>query len=102
VGWRGHQEQRTLGDRVVQAEVEDRVHHPGHRRARVGADADEEGGGRVAELGAHRLLEACEGGVRLGADLVGDALRPDERVADLGGEGKAGRDGKAEGGHLGA
>ena len=36
---------------VGEAEVQDRVHHPGHRQRRARADRDEQGVDRVAELG---------------------------------------------------
>ena len=52
---RGDQRQHGL---VVQAQVQDRVHHAGHRVPRAGADGDQQRhGGLVAELGAHDLLD---------------------------------------------
>ena len=57
-------ERRVAGDRGQalgrgggQAEVEDRVHHPGHRHRRAGADADQQRVGRVAEPAARRRLD---------------------------------------------
>ena len=55
---------------VVEAEVEDRVEHPGHRLAGAGADGDEQRVLVVAELLARVLLQALE---RLG-DLLGHAV----------------------------
>ena len=88
--------------RVVEPEVEDRVHHPGHRERRTGAHGHEERVGVVAEALAHLLLERRE---RLG-DLVHQAVGQHVvgvhvRVAGLGGDREAGRDRQAELGHLG-
>jgi hypothetical protein len=54
---------------VVQAEVEDRVHHPGHRDRRARAHRDEQWLERVAEPGSRRALEALD----VLADLVVEA-----------------------------
>ena len=45
---------------IVQSEVEDRVHHPGHRELRAGSDRDEERVVGIAEALVHRLLEPAE------------------------------------------
>ena len=45
----------------VQAQVEDRVHHPGHRELGPRADAHQERVGGVAEALAGRLLDVLEG-----------------------------------------
>ena len=63
---------RPAGRRVVEAEVEDRVHHPGHRDGSSGAHADEEGIGRVAEPASERGLDAAHPL----AQLVVEAGRP--------------------------
>ena len=57
---------------VVEADVEDRLHHPGHRELRAGADADQQRVGRVAEPAAHRLLERAQVLVDLAVEAVGD------------------------------
>ena len=57
---------------VVQAEVEDRVHHPGHRDRRPGADGDEQRILRVAEPLAGLLLERGEMLLDLGLEAVGE------------------------------
>ena len=44
---------------VVEAEVEDGVHHAGHGDAGAGADGDEEGLLGVAEFQADMLLDGC-------------------------------------------
>jgi hypothetical protein len=51
---------------VVEAEVEDGVHHAGHRELGARANADEQRVVRVAELATHRLLEL--------EDVLGDLL----------------------------
>ena len=45
---------------VVQAEVQDRVHHPGHRHGRARADGDEQRVARVAEALAGLPLEPAD------------------------------------------
>ena len=55
---------------VVQAEVEDRVHHPRHRDRGARADRDEQRVGRVAEALAGALLEPRD----VLVDLVVEAL----------------------------
>ena len=42
---------------VGEADVQDRLHHAGHRRARAGADGEEQRVLRVAEPPAHDLLD---------------------------------------------
>ena len=60
VGGRGE----ALDALVVESEVEDGVHHPGHRELGPGAHADEQRVGGIAETASHLLLQ--------GADLLGD------------------------------
>ena len=68
---------------LVQAEVEDRVHHSGHRYGRPGANGDEQGIVRVAEGLAGFLLE--------GSDVLGDLLfQPVRQVAAVRPVGAAG------------
>ena len=87
---------------VVQAEVEDGVHHAGHGERGAGAHGDEQRVLGVAELLAHALLEV----LAVLVDLVEDALRPHVAGAGVGDaglarDGEAGRDGQADVGHLG-
>ena len=86
---------------VVEAEVEDRVHHAGHGEGRAGANGDEQRVVLVAELLAHALLEV----LAVGVNLVKDAVGPDvagRRIGDAGlaGNGESRRNGKADVGHL--
>ena len=93
---------QPLDGDVVQAEVQDRVHHARHRGAGAGADRDQERVVGVAEAGAHELLDAGHGGAQLGAERVGELPAGGvELGADLGGDGAAGRHRDAEPGHLG-
>jgi hypothetical protein len=45
---------------VVETEVQDGVHHAGHREFRSRADRDQQGFVRVAETASHAILELCE------------------------------------------
>ena len=87
---------------LVEADVEDGVHHAGHADAGAGAAGDEQRVLGVAELGAHGLLGLAQGVLDLGLQL-GRVLVVVVVVvgADLGGEGEAGRHGQADVGHLG-
>ncbi len=85
-----------------QPDVQDRLHHAGHRAARTGAHGDEQGPLHVAEGGADHAAHSLEGRADLGVEPLGDPP-PDLQVlvADLGGDGEAGGDGDAEVRHLG-
>ncbi len=92
---------KAFHERVVEAEVQDGVHHAGHRRARPGADAHEERSAGVAEARVHRLLEAGKRVFHFSPRLVGESLVARERVADVGSDGEPSRDRQAQRGHLG-
>jgi len=87
---------------VVEAEVENGIHHPGHGFAGAGADGDQQwhaGGG--AELCAHDALDVGEAGLHLGLELLGvGALVGVVVGADFGGDSESGRHGQADAGHL--
>ena len=59
---------------VVQSEVQDRVHHARHRRARAGTDRYQQRVGAVTELHIHDLLDPLHGGFHFGFDQFDDAL----------------------------
>ncbi len=86
---------------VGEPQVEDGVHHPGHRELRAGTHADEQRVSRVAEASAHLLLELGD----VLRHLVGEAARPPSvhvGAAGVGGDREARRHGQAEHrGHLG-
>ena len=90
----------ALGRLVVEADVEDRVHHPGHRDRRARPDGDEQGILGVAEALAGRLLEPGQ----VLVDLLCQALRK-VALLHVGAAGvcsdrEAGRHRDAELGHL--
>ncbi len=85
---------------VVEADVEDRLHHPGHRELRAGADADQQGVGRVAEPASHRVLERLQPLVDLTVETLGYVALLQVRATRLGRDREAGRDREPEVGHL--
>ena len=86
---------------VVQPEVEDRVHHPGHRELRSGPDGDEERVLGIAEALVHRLLEPREMLAGLLQHLGRWATVAEEPQAGLGGDREPGRDREPHVRHLG-
>ena len=76
----GRRREPLRGD-VVQAEVEDRVHHPGHRDRRTRADGDEQWIARVAEALPGALLEAGDVLVDLRVEPSGGTSPPSARNA---------------------
>ena len=64
---------QTLDRLVVETEVENGVHHPGHGELRTRAHAHQQRVGRVAELLAHRLLERLHVLRHLGVETFGPA-----------------------------
>ena len=65
---------KRLDDLLVEAEVQDRVHHARHRGARARTDGNEERLLHIAELLAGGLLELLDILVDLIHDVVGDHL----------------------------
>ena len=87
---------------VVQAEVEDGVHHSRHRERRAGANGDEQRVGVVPEPLAHLPLERLEGDGDLVHQAVGEVIAAGHvRLARLGGDRESRRNGEAEVRHLG-
>ncbi len=87
---------------VVEAEIEDGVHHAGHRGARPGPDRHEQRVLTVAEAGAHGLADRGERAF----DLLREPVRHPASVLVIGvahrrRNGETGRHGEAEIGHLG-
>mmetsp|Transcript_3411 Transcript_3411/g.14978 ORF Transcript_3411/g.14978 Transcript_3411/m.14978 type:complete len:421 (-) Transcript_3411:98-1360(-) len=91
----------SLGDVVVESEVEHGVHHAGHGDRRAGADGEEQGVGRVAQLLPHALLHEGESLEHLvpaaSRELAAVFV---ERGARLGGDGESRGDGEADSVHL--
>ena len=93
---------KPLDRHVVETEIEDGVHHAGHRGACARTDGDEEGVLFVAELLAGILLHLCERVEDLFDDLARDGLAVIVIFrACLGGDGKAFGNGHAPRSHLG-
>ena len=94
---------RQAGDRlVVQAEVQDGVHHAGHRGARARADGHEERLLRVAKTPADRFLDARERSPCLLLQARRIAAAAGVVIgADLGRDREAGRHRQPEARHLG-
>ena len=93
---------QRLDGHVVEAEVEDRVHHARHRVAGAGAHRDEQRVAAVAELLLDLALDRAEAVLHLLRKLVGEL--PAVVVvpgADLGGDREAGRHGQAHARHRG-
>lgn len=86
---------------VGEADVEDGVHHAGHRELGAGAYGDQERVVVLAEGLAHPRLQGGQMGAHLVAELVGLHTAVEEDLARLGGDGEAGRDRQPEVGHLG-
>ena len=93
---------REPGDRlVVEAEIEDRVHHPGHRDCGARANGDEQRVVRIAEPLARLAFERGDVLGHLGLEPVGQrTVRRHVRAGRVGGDGEARRDGDTERRHL--
>ena len=88
--------------RVIQAEVEDRVHHARHAVAGSGPHAHQQGVGRIAELFARFLLHQRHEFGHFRFQSLGKLFAGGVVVdADLGGDREAGGHGEADFGHLG-
>ena len=90
-----------FGRRVVEAEVEDRVHHPRHRDRSARADGDEQRVRRVAEALAGALLEPRHVLGNLVLEPVGKLVRRHVGAAGVGRDREPGRHGQPELRHLG-
>jgi len=87
---------------LVQAEIQDGVHHPGHRELCPRADAHEERVGRVAEALAGTSLDLAHRRKDVLPEAVGEGLTGGEVViAGLGRDRESGRGREAGLGHLG-
>ncbi len=86
---------------IGKADVEDRVHHAGHRELGTGADRDQQRVVGLTELLAHPRLKGVEVRTHLVAQRGRLLAAVEVDLAGLGGDGEARRDGKPEVGHLG-
>ena len=87
---------------VVEAEVEDGVHHPGHRNPRAGADRNQQRIGGIAERLAHAALDMRQRICDRGLEAIGK-LAAFVEIADafLGRDRETGGDRQADAGHFG-
>ena len=93
---------KSLDNDVVEAEVQDGVHHAGHRSSCARTDRDQKGVLDIAELLAGDTFQLGDILHDLGLDLVVDRLAVGIILcAGFGGDGKALGNGHAEVGHLG-
>ena len=86
---------------IVEAEIQDGVHHAGHGELRAGAHAYQQRVLALAELLALQFLQAFKRGIRLLVDFGGDGIGAHVLAARLGLDGKARRHGEIGVGHLG-
>ncbi len=86
---------------VVEAHVEDGLHHAGHGELGAGAYRDQQRVVRVAEAAAHLALQGLQVRLDLRGQAVGLTPGRQVRLAGLGGDREAGRNRQAEVGHLG-
>jgi len=87
---------------VVEPQVEHRIHHPRHRGAGAGAHRDQQRIAGIAKAGANPLLDPAQGGRDFFLQIGGIGPSVGEiGVADLGGDGEAGRHRQTQGRHLG-
>ncbi len=92
----------ALECRLVQAEVEDRVHHARHRELGTGANRHEERVLRIAEALAGLPLDDLHGSEDVVPETGGELLAGAEVVvAGFGGDGEAGGSRQTRVGHLG-
>ncbi len=85
----------------IEADIEDGVHHAGHRLGCPGAHRDQERLAAYAERAPGQLFEPIEVGTQLGLKVIGPALIVAiEVVAAFGGDGEAGRHIEAGAGHV--
>ncbi len=93
---------QALDRLVVEAEIEHRVHHAGHRGAGARADRDQQRVLAVAEAGADDGFDLMQTGFDRCLEILGILLPVIVEIgADLGRDGEAGRYGQAEIAHLG-
>ena len=87
---------------IVEAQIQDGIHHPRHGKFRTGADADQQRIFGVAQLLADLRFEFFESFQNLIVNLFRNAVVIFEvDVADFGGDGESRRHGNSGAGHFG-
>ena len=93
---------KTLYGFIVQAEVQDGIHHAGHGGTGAGTDGNQQGAFHIAELLADLLFQLLQIHKDIGHDILVDLAAVGVVLgAGLGGDGKAGGHGHTGVGHLG-
>ena len=93
---------KSLHRLVVEAEIENRVHHARHRGTGTRTDRDEQQLLRIAETAAGKLRYMVERGLDLGVERSRECLPVGIKpVAHLGGDGEPRRHRQAEAAHFG-
>ena len=90
----------ALDHLVVEPDVEDGVHHAGHRDRRARSHRDEQRRVGVAEPALERVLEAAQLALGVGEDGLGEPAVAQVAAADVGAEDEARRHGEPEADHL--
>ncbi len=96
------QQGQAFNGGIVEAEIENRVHHARHRGAGAGAHGDQQRVFGVAEALARDLFQVFQAGFDLVDQAVGQ-LRIVLKIVDagFGGDGETGRDRQVQGRHFG-
>ena len=87
--------------RVVQAQIENRIHHPRHRELRAGPDGDDQRVCRIPKPPADPRLDGREPFLHLLPEAGREPALPRIRVAGFRRDREAGRDWEAKPRHLG-
>jgi hypothetical protein len=90
----------ALSGLVVQPQIENGVHHAGHRKLRARTHRDQQRVLRVAESFAHPLLHHLELIAHLVHQIIGQSSAPHIVAAHIGRDSKTGRYRQPDGGHL--
>ena len=85
---------------IVEAQVQNGLHHPRHRDGGARADRDEQRIPRVAQSLARDFFQLLQVAIDFGAERRGERAFFEIGDAELGGDREAGRDGKSQIGHL--
>ena len=86
---------------VVQADIQNRFHHPGHGELRTRAHGNQQGVLRITECLAHVEFEACQRGIDLRRKNVRHGARGQICPTGFGGDGESGWHGQTQAGHFG-
>ena len=91
---------QALDGDVVEADVEDGLHHAGHGELGAASHRDEQGVLGGAELAPQLLLDSTQSGSDLDRELLRDLAAGQVGATGVGGDGEAGGNGEIQPGHL--